>query len=74
VNGSAAMGLWRRLPLRPVDGPAEKLRAERGPRDLVEAGNRLRPRRGGKAHVVPQRGRRVGVAEPLLRLLDPFSA
>jgi len=43
---------------------------ERGPRHLVEPGHRLRPRGRGEAHVVAQRGRRIGVAEPLLGLLD----
>jgi len=53
-----------------VRGRAALRDLERGPRDLVEAGHGLRPGGGGEAHVVTQRGRRVGVAEPLLRLLD----
>jgi hypothetical protein len=34
------------------------------PRHLVDPRNRLRLRSRGEAHAVPQRGRRVGVAEP----------
>jgi len=45
-------------------------RSKRGPRHLIEPGDGLRSCCRRQAHIVPQRGRRVGVAEPLLRLLD----